>query len=270
MVIDFDFDRVTNIEFGVGREWGSKSAIFWSCTCRWRSPKSISWNGSDNYCYHEKNNDKPELYQPSEKHAGIEYLYLATSDQLAQTMKGLHEAANLTINSNVLNDPSEIFCYFARFTDQSGKLTALRRAIQFKGVLKNQLIRFLDDTLKIVEEKVFKLDADFDLLIDNSNIHIIRPSAFEFAGKLQEAILQAVPMNIASIAADLTYVDFTSLQSYAEHRPRAARYIASIKSQAETKNINKDRLKLLCQHTGVSLEDQNGKIIVKEGYELAF
>ena len=77
-------------------------------------------------------------------------------------------------------------------------------------------------------------------------------------------------MNIASIAADLTYVDFTSLQSYAEHRPRAARYIASIKSQAETKNINKDRLKLLCQHTGVSLEDQNGKIIVKEGYELAF
>ena len=34
------------------------------------------------------------------------------------------------------------------------KLTALRRAIQFKGVLKNQLIRFLDDTLKIVEEKV--------------------------------------------------------------------------------------------------------------------
>jgi hypothetical protein len=67
-------------------------------------------------------------------------------------MKGLHEAANLTINSNVLNDPSEIFCYFARFTDQSGKLTALRRAIQFKGVLKNQLIRFLMIRLKLLKK----------------------------------------------------------------------------------------------------------------------
>lgn len=272
MIIDFDFDRVANIEFGVGRENEDQSLQFFEAVPVDEGvQKALVEMVQTTIVIMRKNNDKPELYQPSEKHAGIEYLYLATSDQLAQTMKGLHEAANLTINSNVLNDPSEIFCYFARFTDQSGKkLTALRRAIQFKGVLKNQLIRFLDDTLKIVEEKVFKLDADFDLLIDNSNIHIIRPSAFEFAGKLQEAILQAVPMNIASIAADLTYVDFTSLQAYAEHRPRAARYIASIKSQAETKNINKDRLKLLCQHTGVSLEDQNGKIIVNDGHELAF
>jgi len=99
---------------------------------------------------------------------------------------------------------------------------------------------------------------------------MIRPSAFEFAGKLQEAILQAVPMNIASIAADLTYVDFTSLQTYAEQRPRAARYIASIKSQAETKNINQGRLELLCRHTGVSLDIQSGKIFVKSGYEMGF
>nr|WP_306669334.1 MULTISPECIES: Kiwa anti-phage protein KwaB-like domain-containing protein [unclassified Acinetobacter] len=218
-----------------------------------------------------KSSPSPDLYQPSEKHAGIEYLYLPISDQMAQTMKDLHEALNLPINSKVLKNPTEIFCYFARFSDQSGKkLTALRRAIQFKGVLKNKLISLCDDTLKIVEEKVFKLDADFDLLIDNSNIHIIRPSAFEFAGRLQEAILQAVPTNISSIAADLGYVDFTSIQAYAEKRPRAARYIASIKSQAETKNIDKDRLKLLCEHTGVSVNIQNGKIIVNEGYELGF
>ena len=77
-------------------------------------------------------------------------------------------------------------------------------------------------------------------------------------------------MNIASIAADLTYVDFTSLQAYAEQRPRAARYIASIKSQAETQNINQGRLELLCRHTGVSLDIQNGKIFVKSGCEMGF
>ena len=136
--------------------------------------------------------------------------------------------------------------------------------------MKNKLISLCDDTLKIVEEKVFKLDADFDLLIDNSNIHIIRPSAFEFAGRLQEVILKAVPANLASIAADIDYVDFTSIQAYAEQRPRAARYIASIKSQVETKNINKDSLKSLCEHTGVGLTIEDGKFFVNEGSELGF
>ncbi|MEG1031985.1 MAG: DUF4868 domain-containing protein [Acinetobacter sp.] len=272
MVVDFDFDNIKNIEFGVGRESEDQNQQFFEAVPADESvQKALVEMVKATIGIMNKSSINPSLYQPSEKHAGIEYLYLPISDQLAQTMKELHEATNLTINSDVLKNPSEVFCYFARLTDESGKkLTALRRAIQFKGVLKNQLISILDDTLKIVEEKVFKLDADFDLLIDNSNIHIIRPSAFEFAGKLQDAILKAVPTNIASISTDLGYVDFTSIQTYAEKRPRAARYIASIKSQAETKNINQARLELLCLHTGVSLNVQGGRILVNEGHELAF
>ena len=272
MAIDFDFSNIKNIEFGVGRESEDQNQQFFEAVpVDVNVQKALVEMAKATVEIMNKSSPSPDLYQPSEKHAGIEYLYLPISDQMAQTMKDLHEALNLPINSKVLKNPTEIFCYFARFSDQSGKkLTALRRATQFKGVLKNKLISVCDDTLKIVEEKVFKLDADFDLLIDNSNIHIIRPSAFEFAGRLQEAILQAVPTNISSIAADLGYVDFTSIQAYAEKRPRAARYIASIKSQAETKNIDKDRLKLLCEHTGVSVNIQNGKIIVNEGYELGF
>lgn len=272
MNVDFDFDNVQSVEFGVGRESEDKDQQFFEAVPADESvQKALVEMVKATLGIMNKSSDNPNLYQPSEKHAGIEYLYLPISDELAQTMKELHEATNLTINSNILKDPSEVFCYFARFTDQSGKkLTALRRAIQFKGVLKNQLIRVLDDTLKIVEEKVFKLDTDFDLLIDNSNIHIIRPSSFEFAGKLQKAILQAVPANISSIATDLGYVDFASIQAYAEKRPRAARYIASIKSQAETKNINQTSLELLCQYTGVALKVKSGKIFIDSGHELGF
>ncbi|MDQ7088940.1 MAG: hypothetical protein Q9Q13_14270 [Acidobacteriota bacterium] len=66
----------------------------------------------------------------------------------------------------MLDEPSEIFLlHFARLTDNKNRrLTALRRASQFKGVLKKRLIRWLDDTLKIIEDSVFKLDNDFDLL----------------------------------------------------------------------------------------------------------
>ena len=109
-----------------------------------------------------------------------------------------------------LADPADVFCYFARLTDKKKRrLTALRRATQFKGVLKskNRLVRMLDDTLKIIEDTVFKLDNDFDLLVDADNVHILRPSGFEFAGKLQQAILDAVPENIKAIGKDLAFVD---------------------------------------------------------------
>lgn len=272
MALDFDLNNVTCVEFGVGREVEPNNqqcfeVIPIDTTVQTALLEMVS-NTLDIMQDHSSNLN---IYQPSEKHAGIEYLYLPLSNELAQTMKSLHEATNITINSDALNNSTEIFCYFARFTDQTGKkLTALRRAIQFKGVLKNKLIKICDDSLKIVEDKIFKLDTDFDLLIDNTNIYMIRPSAFEFAGKLQEAILQAVPMNIASIAADITYVDFSSLQAYAEQRPRAARYIASIKSQAETKNINQNSLESLCRNTGVALTVQNGKVSVNTGHELGF
>jgi hypothetical protein len=272
VALDFDLNNVTCVEFGVGREIEQNNQqCFEIVPIDTTVQTALLEMVSNTLGIMQNHSSNLNIYQPSEKHAGIEYLYLPLSNELAQTMKGLHEATNITINCNALDNTTEIFCYFARFTDQSGKkLTALRRAIQFKGVLKNKLVRICDDSLKIVEDKIFKLDTDFDLLIDNTNIYMIRPSAFEFAGKLQEAILQAVPMNIASIAADLTYVDFTSLQTYAEQRPRAARYIASIKSQAETKNINQGRLELLCRHTGVSLDIQSGKIFVKSGYEMGF
>ena len=129
-----------------------------------------------------------------------------SDDDLASSVRELHEAANLDIDATALADPSDVFCYFARLTDkQERHLTALRRATQFKGVLKSKgrLVRMLDDSLQIIEDTVFKLDNDFDLLVDSANVHILRPSGFEFAGKLQQAILDAVPENITAIRKDL-------------------------------------------------------------------
>lgn len=56
----------------------------------------------------------------------------------------------------------------------------------------------MTDALKLVEDRVFNLDTDFDLLIDPQRVHILRPSGFEFAGQLQGAILDAVPKNRTS------------------------------------------------------------------------
>ena len=221
----------------------------------------------------QKDEDGPVKYEPSEKHGNTEYLYVPLSDDLATSVRELHEAANLSVDVNALADAdsSSVFCYFVRLVDQNDRrLTALRRATQFKGVLKSKLVHIVSDALKIVEDKVFKLDSDFDLLVESDTVHILRPSGFEFIGKLQQAILDAAPQNIQAIQTDLAFVEFDSIKEYVVKHPRAARYLASIREGAGTKDIDKRALESYCKRTGVEVKESEGKITVSAGHEMGF
>jgi hypothetical protein len=156
-------------------------------------------------------------------------------------------------------------------TDKQGRrLTAIRRATQFKGILKSRLIQLVTDALRIIEDRVFKLDSDFDILIDDAKVHILRPSGFEFVGKLQGAVLAAAPENVKAIRRDLPFVDFDLIETYAAKHPRAARYLASIRAQKATKDIDKRALKELCKATGVEIHEAKGKITVADGHVMGF
>lgn len=270
MALLFDLNNVVTVEFGVGLDNNSErvfqcipsdndvqSALKEMTETTWQTLSTMRQG--------------PEPYDPSEKHSSQEYLILPLADEFSVSMRELHQAVNLPFERNLLNEPSQIFAYFARLTDMHGQhLTALRRATQFKGVLKNRLIRLTTDAIKIVEDTVFKLDVDFDLLIDDENIHILRPTSFEFAGKLQEAVMNAVPINIVALQDDLSFVSFDNISSYASRHPRAARYIASIRSDAETHNINRFKLEEICRRTGVELREHDGKLSVDDIHILGF
>jgi hypothetical protein len=269
-MLEFDFNQVQLVEFGLGRDDGNgrtfclipvdgdvQDALQEMAEATWAAMQGLT--------------DTPPKYEPAEKHAGIEYLYLPLADDLAVLMRELHQANNLPIDAAALDTPESVFSYFARFTDNQGRrLTALRRATQFKGILKNRLVQFVTNALKIVEDNVFKLDADFDLLIDAQNVHILRPSGFEFAGQLQAAIMAAVSTNVIAIKADLGFVNFDVIEGYASQHPRAARYLASIRSQAESKNIDRDLLIQLCSHTGVDTVEVDGQITVVAKHVMGF
>lgn len=270
MTLNFDFHNVKTTEFGVGRDDGDGQAFTFvtvdgDVQLALREMAQATWTAM------QALTKTPAKYEASEKHAGHEHVYLPIGDELAVRMHELHTANNLLTDGTALAQPEQIFCYFARLTDEKGRrLTALRRATQFKGVLKSRLIRLVSDALKIVDDKLFKLDLDFDLLVDMHKLHILRPSGFEFASELQQAVLAAVPKNVALIQQDLTFVEFSVIENYASKHPRAARYIASIRAQEETKNIDKSLLKKLCKSTGVEIKESNGKISVDEGHVMGF
>lgn len=216
---------------------------------------------------------EPRKYEPSEKHESVEFLYLSTNDPLAQALLDLHAAANLPVDTAALGNSEYIFSYFGQFIDANGKrVTALRRASQFKGILKNKnrLMRIIDDTLEIIPDNVFKLDTEFDLLIDDDNVLILRPGGFESAGKLKDAILAAVPENIDTLRQEISFVNFDSIMEYARTRSRAARHLASIRSHPNNDKITIDRLQAWCKRTGVEVNVMDGCISVAEKHEMAF
>jgi hypothetical protein len=270
MSLHFDLKSIATVQFGVGRdEIGGQRFVEMPVDGRvqdaLREMVEATWTSM------REHSATPERYDPSEKHAAVEYLHLPVTDRWAEAMRALHTAHNLDMDSQALTDPTDVFCYFSRMTDRAGsRLTALRRATQFKGSLKSRFIRLATDALKLVQDRLFRLDSDFDLLIDSANLHILRPASFEFAARLQPAILSAVPENVALIQKDLPFVDFTGIEEYANKHPRAARYLASIQSQGEGRKVDLVRLKRQCRNTGVEFVHANGKISVSDENVLGF
>jgi hypothetical protein len=203
------------------------------------------------------------LYEPSEKHGGKENLRLPLSDEFAANIRAIHEASNMLTEPSALANPENVFCYFARMSDGKGRrLTAIRRATAFKGVLKNRLIQLFSDALKLVHENIFKLDRDFDLLVDGAEVQILRPSGFEYVAELEQEILKAVPKTVKAIGNNLTFVDFAAIEAYASKHSRAARSLASIRGQ-RTKNIDEGKLKNACEHFNVKIKTVRGKLVVE-------
>lgn len=271
MILDFDLEHVETTEFGVGRDDIVPS--FYAVPANAEVQSALLEMVSTTILVIgvlENEGGAPKAYSPAEKHAALEYLVVPAESEFETTLRSLHEAANLPRGPAVLTEPDDVISYFARFTDHAGRhLTAVRRAAQFKGVLQRRLLRIVDDSLQIVEDDVFKLDRDFDVLVDASGTHIMRPSAFEFLGNLKDAILEAVAENVNAIGDALPFVDFGGIERYAARRPRAARYLASIRAQTLA-GMDQRALTDLCRSTGVDVQDVNGRLVVGRGYEMGF
>ena len=189
---------------------------------------------------------------------------------MAEPLVNLHKAVNLPVFATAMKNPNTILCYFVRLIDQEGKrLTGLRQATYFKGVLNKKLLRIIDDTLMLVEDRVFKLDNDFDLLIDSDRLHIWRPKAFETMNEMKQTILDAVHNNVEELKREIPHVDFEAIESYASKHTRAARSLASIRRQ-NVKDIESHLLQDLCRRTGIEFEDVDGKMYIPKRHIMGF
>ena len=201
-------------------------------------------------------------YSPSEKYASIEYVSVSIDSPLTVSFRAIRDATP-QIDTSALAEPDEMYCYFARFHARDGRsITGIRRASQFKGILRSRLITLLDDSLKIVDQELFRLDTDFDLLIDSTTVHILRPSGFEFVGLLQQAIQAGADESVRELRAALPFVDFDGIEAYARSHTRAARLLASIRSRDAANGIDRTLLRRAAGAAGVTTTLRGGRLVV--------
>jgi hypothetical protein len=270
MRLNFNLDDVATTEFAVGRDT-TRGEIYSSIPVDGDVQTALQEMAKATWREMTSGDSEAVRYQPAEKHDSTGHIVLKLGSDLARKLRDLHEAVNLLPDAGALEEPSAVFCYLARMTDSKlRRLTAVRRASQFKGILKSQLIRFWDDTLTIVDDPVFRLDSDFDFLIDSENIHILHPAGFEAVGELQGAILAAAAGNSVELQKQLPFVDFENIAEYASTHPRAARYVASIRAEGEAEDIDKAALRELCAANGIVLRAAHGKLAVPDKDMLGF
>lgn len=273
MTLDFDLANITQVEFGIAIDLSASHPQYGVMTIHPDVQTALQDMAKETWTEMLQLDPAPPRYNSAEKHASAEHLYIELSDSIVASISEFHAASNLQRWRRTSPEVQQAYCYFARFTDtQNRRLTALRRATQLKGVLKSHLLRIVDDGLALIQDRVLRLDDNFDLLVDAAIVHVLHPAGLESIGQLQGALLAAVPQNIRDIAASIHFVDFSNIELYSKNHPRAARYLASIRSESEAQGVTKRSLELQCTIMGIPVQPDSasGKIRVPDDRVLDF
>jgi hypothetical protein len=218
-----------------------------------------------------KNAEGFEEYSPAQKYGAQDAVYCQLDSDFAEIPRLLMQESDVPETSQALKDLEQVNYYYAKAFDSNGnKILGVRRAAQFKGVLKSKLVRVVDNTLKLVDEKSFRLDTDFDYIVFDDVLWALRPAGLEFTGDLTEAVKASAPAAASEIATRVSFLSLDSLATYASKHPRAARYLAAVKARSDLEQISQQRLTSYCAGADVQLVETDGKLSPAKGQEILF
>lgn len=211
------------------------------------------------------------LFEASEKYSAEDRLAIPLQDGIATKLKAFYDQTNIPTDAKALAAPQVISVYFCIIHDSEGnKLVALKRAAQFKAVLKRHLVRFIDDGLHAVHDTVFKLDSDFDILIADDTVYIKSAIAFESMAAIDSEVMAAAVQNTRELQRMVRDIDFLGLALYVSTHKRAARMIAALRSRGDLRETSITNLRRECRKAEIEVNVVDGKLRPTAGNEMGF
>ncbi len=210
--------------------------------------------------------DEEEVFSTSEKYSNTEKLYVSNHYPGTEKVYSIYNEANIPVESADISDLVQITeFYFAIYHFVNGtKHLAIRRPSTFKGLLKKRLFSFADDTLRAVEDDVFKLDSEFDFIIHHNRIDILHPFGFVFINDIDNQILDAA-VNIANgLNQRINFIGFQFISEKIGRSKTCARLIASINAREDLEFTDMNKLITLCTGLGIVFRQEDGLYVPDE------
>lgn len=266
---EFDFSSIQSVEFCVNvRPNGSSDTNY-------LVPTDQSVQDALKEVLHATRSDlEPEdgswaPYELSEKYASTEKLRAALASEEMGAIRALYEEEGWDLNARALADPAKLTYYFGVFRDgQRRKLLGVRQATQFKGAFAGRFLSVVDDTLRMVADRVFKLDKQFDFLVTAQHVYILHPTGFERIAEIEAFASQKAREMALALGETIRFLDFSGLAEYVAKHRRAARLVAALNGRGDLQSIKRSLFCKAAKETGVELGAAGRKIVPKKGSEI--
>ncbi|MDP2780394.1 Kiwa anti-phage protein KwaB-like domain-containing protein [Devosia sp.] len=203
-------------------------------------------------------------YDISEDYGARRRVYCKRDNEYMTVFSTLFDAGALDDLTNLSDHVNDIEYYFTEITDdQNRRMVGVRKATQFKGTVKakNRLARMINDTLSIIEDTVFKLDNEFDVLVTDAHVYILNDAKMQHLGEITSRVAATAKDKIQVVEDTITFLDLSRIKEKIEKHPRVARYAASIAQTPNIGNFQRAKIEELARQHGIVFKElDTGKL----------
>lgn len=205
-----------------------------------------------------------EPHDISEDYGDRRRVYAPRGTDYLTDLAAIFDAGDLDDLANAHQHVQDIDHYFGVFHDNQGrKAVGIKKGTQLKGTLgaRNKLMRLGgDDTLKMIEDDVLKLDREFDAIITDAHVYMLKVRSVEYLANIVEHVAGAAAHKVQQIHDTVAFLDFSRIQADIAKHPKMARMAASIAARNDLEQIRQDRVEESAAHHGLVLKNVDGRL----------
>jgi hypothetical protein len=204
-----------------------------------------------------------EAHDVSEDYGESRRTYAPRDTDYLTDLSAIFDAGDLHDLANAHEHVQDIDFYFGVFHDDVGrKAVGIKKGTQLKGTLgaRNKLMRLADDTLRMIEDEVLKLDREFDAIMTDAHVFMLKVRSVEYVANIVEYVAGAAAAKMQQIQDALTFLDLSRIRDDISRHPRMARMAASIAARNDLAQIQRDRMQQLADQHGLVLKEVGGRL----------
>jgi len=205
-----------------------------------------------------------QLHDISEDYGERRRVYAPRNLPLFEAMSQIFDSGALPELADLQNHLAELDYYFAKFVDNNGNvLVGVKKARTAKAILgaQHKLVRLIDNTLVLIEERVLRLDRQFDVLISDDHVFVLEPRSMEQVAGIVERVAASAAAKVQEIHDAVPFLDLSRIKDKIAGHPKLARIAHSVASRPDLKLMQRGVIEELALAQGIRFKEVDGRLL---------